>query len=408
MLKRNKTSTKPRKSTFRKVSEWLHLWLGLFSGIIVFVVCLTGAIWVWRYEVWYFTEQYQRVTALKTPVIKPSGLIDVAIHYLHLKEDQPVEISSITYGSPSKAVTVGYRLADSKNALLYLNPYTGSVIKNKHEGSAAEKFFIFIRAGHRFFWLPQKIGSPVVGAACIIFLITLITGLIWWFPAKWTRKTREKSFSIKWNANWKRVNIDLHNVMGFYALIFMLLLTISGIVFTFDWFEHGVYKMLTWKDPVEAKIKEPLSDTTLLSSHKILHPEDVLWMRMNSKYGGQYGKLVINLPLKAKDPYEVIVQFGDGTIIYNNVIQYYDQQSLKQIKTDRERLKPYVQLSPGEKAFRMNFDIHTGQILGLPSKIIAFLACMIGASLPVTGFIIWYNRKWGKKKKKVSSAGTGN
>ena len=399
LLKKNIARTS-KKSVFRKISEWMHLWLGLLSGIIVFIVCLTGAIWVWRYEVWYFTEPYQRIPAQHTTVLIPSNLTAASKAYLLAKKHQAATITGITYGSSLKSVTVGYQLADSKNGLLYLNPYSGRVLKDKTEGSAAEKFFVFIRAGHRFFWLPKEIGSPFVGIGCIIFLITLITGLIWWFPLKWTKKTREKSFNIKWNANWKRINIDLHNVLGFYALIFIFLLTASGVVFTFKWFENGVYKILTWKNPVEAKIKEPLSDTRLLSTQQILQPEDVLYQRMNSEFAGRYGKLAIEFPLKPEDPYEVIVQFGDGTIIYNNVIRYYDRQSLKQIKTDRERLQPYIQLSAGEKAFRMNFDIHTGQILGLPTKILAFLACMIGASLPVTGFIIWYNRKWGKKAKK--------
>jgi uncharacterized iron-regulated membrane protein len=406
LLSKNNTG-KTRKSAFRKVSEWLHLWLGLLSGIIVFVVCLTGAIWVWRYEVWYFTEPYQRVTPQDKTMMIPSQLVAASKNYLFAKEHQQAKIGGITYGSPSKSVIISYHLSDSTNGLLYLNPYNGIILKDKHEGSAAEKFFIFIRAGHRFFWLPKETGSPLVGAACIIFLITLITGLIWWFPVKWTKKTREKSFNIKWNANWKRLNIDLHNVLGFYTLIFILLLTVSGIVFTFKWFEHGVYQMLTWKNPAETTQKEILSDTTMSRTPKIVHPEDVLWTKINSEYSSQYGKLAIDFPVEAKEPYEVIVQFGDGTIIYNNVIRYYDQQSLKQIKTDRERLQPYENLSSGEKAFRMNFDIHTGQILGLPSKIIAFLACMVGASLPVTGFMIWYNRKWGKKKKsrKTNSPG---
>jgi uncharacterized iron-regulated membrane protein len=400
MLLRNKNTGKTRKPAFRKISEWLHLWLGLLSGIIVFVVCLTGAIWVWRYEVWNFTEPYQRISPQDKAMLIPSQLIAASKRVLFAKEHQQAVIGGLTFGSPSKAVIVSYRLSDSENGLLYVNPYNGIIIKDKREASAAEKFFIFIRAGHRFFWLPKEIGSPLVGASCIIFLLTLITGLIWWFPVKWTKKTREKSFKIRWDANWKRLNIDLHNVLGFYALIFIFLLTASGVVFTFKWFEHGVYKMLTWKNPAETKIKEVLSDTTMLNSHQIAHPEDLLWKKINAEFSGQYGKLAIDFPVKAKDPYEVIVQFGDGTIIYNNVIRYYDQQSLKQIKTDRERLQPYANLSSGEKAFRMNFDIHTGQILGLPSKIIAFLASMIGASLPVTGFIIWYNRKWGKNKKK--------
>ena len=42
--------------------------------------------------------------------------------------------------------------------------------------------------------------------------------------------------------------------------------------------------------------------------------------------------------------------------------------------------------------------LHVGQIGGLTTKIIAFLASLICASLPITGFIIW----WGKRKKSRS------
>jgi len=124
---------------------------------------------------------------------------------------------------------------------------------------------------------------------------------------------------------------------------------------------------------------------------------------MNTSHGRQkIGSLSISVPEKAKEPYRVSVNFGDGTILYNSRIHYYDGKTLKQLNWKSDKAVDYDQLSVGEKIFRMNFDIHTGQILGLPTKILAFIACMIGASLPVTGVIIWYNRKWGKKKKKKS------
>jgi len=47
---------------------------------------------------------------------------------------------------------------------------------------------------------------------------------------------------------------------------------------------------------------------------------------------------------------------------------------------------------------RMNYDIHVGAILGLPGKILAFFASLIAASLPVTGFYIW----WGRRRKASS------
>jgi uncharacterized iron-regulated membrane protein len=48
----------------------------------------------------------------------------------------------------------------------------------------------------------------------------------------------------------------------------------------------------------------------------------------------------------------------------------------------------------------MNYDIHVGSILGFPGKVLAFLASLIGASLPITGFLVWYGRKFKKKSKK--------
>ena len=47
----------------------------------------------------------------------------------------------------------------------------------------------------------------------------------------------------------------------------------------------------------------------------------------------------------------------------------------------------------------MNYDIHTGAIIGLPGKILAFCAGLVVASLPVTGFTIWWGRRNKERKK---------
>jgi len=49
-----------------------------------------------------------------------------------------------------------------------------------------------------------------------------------------------------------------------------------------------------------------------------------------------------------------------------------------------------------DKIVRMNYDIHVGAVLGLPGKFLAFFASLVAASMPVTGFCIW----WGRRKKK--------
>jgi uncharacterized iron-regulated membrane protein len=51
----------------------------------------------------------------------------------------------------------------------------------------------------------------------------------------------------------------------------------------------------------------------------------------------------------------------------------------------------------GEKAIAANYDVHVGSIFGIWSKILAFVVSLICASLPVSGFLIW----WGRRKRKM-------
>lgn len=72
---------------------------------------------------------------------------------------------------------------------------------------------------------------------------------------------------------------------------------------------------------------------------------------------------------------------------------YFHPSSGKLIQSD-----PYDKKSLGLQVVEMNYGIHTGQILDLPGKIIAFTVSLIASALPVTGFIIWFGRR--KKFKK--------
>ena len=46
--------------------------------------------------------------------------------------------------------------------------------------------------------------------------------------------------------------------------------------------------------------------------------------------------------------------------------------------------------------------LHLGDVYGMFTKIIYFLACLIATSLPITGTLIWLNKLKKKRKKKVS------
>lgn len=77
---------------------------------------------------------------------------------------------------------------------------------------------------------------------------------------------------------------------------------------------------------------------------------------------------------------------------FNAVSLQYDQYTGRLLKTSTFKDK-----KNGEKIEYLNYDIHVGRILGLPGKILAFFASLVSASLPITGFYIW----WGRRKKKL-------
>ncbi len=267
----------PKRRKGRKSrSDWsitgLHLWLGLLSGIVVVVVCLTACLWVFHYEITSLLipkKENQYMAARYQSLLPPSKVIAVADS---LYPQDVVRGITYTRDAPISFIVNVQNAANTKRPqpqVHLLHPYTGEYLgpkteDNTKEGQLREQleaFFTWALHGHRYLWLPREMGGPIVNYATLIFSITLITGLIWWYPKKWTKSTREKSFKIKWKAGWKRVNLDLHNVVGFYSFLLVLLLAITGMYYGITWFNKALYWSTNWGQTL-AERKPIKSDTT--------------------------------------------------------------------------------------------------------------------------------------------------
>ncbi|KAA6438359.1 PepSY domain-containing protein [Dyadobacter flavalbus] len=383
-------------TTFKKVNNWLHLWLGLISGIIVFIVCITGCVWVFNEEITGMLEPETKIERQDKPVIMPSRLMQIAAaSYPDMK------VSYATY-QQGRSIYLALGERRGPNITLKINPYTGKVISREVHRKGETNFFRWVLNGHRFLWLPFEIGRPVVNYGTLVFVILLITGLIWWYPKKWTQSTVDKSFKIKWGASFKRVNLDLHNVLGFYSLLFLLAIALTGMVYGIQWYSEGLYWVTSGGDSLPGRARDTKSDS--LMAGKYYTPQqamDKAWNHVISKHPKSEG-FYYTFPeaAKATSPIYVTVYPNSGQF-YNNRGYVFDQHTLKELPRDKVFGGPYEEAAFGSKLRRMNYDIHVGSILGFPGKVLAFLSTLIGASLPVTGFIIWWNRKgFGKSKKK--------
>jgi uncharacterized iron-regulated membrane protein len=218
----------------------------------------------------------------------------------------------------------------------------------------------------------------------------LVTGLILWWPRN--KSASKQRFSIKWNAKWKRKNYDLHNVLGFYMTWVVIFIALTGLVWGFQWYAKGAYWLLTGGKELQ-EYSEPLSYTTSIKERRYLTAPDRLWYNMKSELA-KGSTMEIHFPVTNESPVLVEVNPLPGTY-YKMDYRFFDQYSLKELDVTH-RWGKYQNAGFGDKVFRMNYDIHVGAILGLPGKMLAFFASLIAASLPITGFYIW----WGRKKKK--------
>lgn len=380
-----------KEAKTKSAKYWIgkfHLWLGLTSGLLVFIIAITGCMYAFQVEIQDLTQRYRFVEPAQALMRPPSELKKVA-ESLHPGK----HIHAVLYSGPERAAQViFFAFEPAYYDIVYLNPYTAEVLKDKNMET---DFFHLVLDGHFYLWLPPEIGQPVAASATLVFVVMLVSGLILWWPRK--RKHSKQRFQIKWNARWRRRNYDLHNVLGFYVSAIALILALTGLVWGFQWFAQGVYataggeKSLVYADPY--------SDTTQV--YDGTRPAiDVVYDRMRAEYPSAK-MLEVHIPVSEEYAIAANANPEDGTY-WKIDYRYYDQNTLEEVSVDHIYGR-FPAARAADKLLRMNYDIHTGAILGLPGKIIAFLASLLCASLPVTGVCIWYGRSRKKETRESIS-----
>ncbi|MEO8473104.1 MAG: PepSY-associated TM helix domain-containing protein [Chryseolinea sp.] len=370
------------KDKKRTVKYWIgriHLWLGLTTGSIVFVLAITGCIYAFQAEIQNILQPYRFVLAEDKQTLSPAHFKEIGEKTLPDKH-----MHAIVYGRPGKAVQITYYNADPEYYyIVYLNPYSGEVLKVSNENAG---FFRFILDGHFYLWLPHEIGQPIIASATLIFLFMTISGIVLWWPKN--KNATKQRFTIKWSAKWRRKNYDLHNVLGFYCTWIALILAVTGLVWGFTWFAEGVYKITGGEKSMV--YEEPLSDTTNAN-------KGILALSMNKLYetirrdNPKAEVIEVHIPMESSSALEVSVNPDDETY-WSTDYRFFDQYSLKELEVNHVYGK-LANASVADKLLRMNYDIHTGAVMGLPGKFLAFFGSLVIATLPITGFYIWLGRR---------------
>lgn len=372
-----------KNPTRRKIILKIHEILGLTTGVVLFIVSITGCCWVFKEEIESFYDDYKVVSPLKTSFLTPSEVKLIAEKTIPNKV-----IHGVLYGQPDEAIEIIFYEADPVfYQSVFLNPYSGDVIKIVDHKSG---FFNFILDGHLYLWLPPSVGSYVVSCSVLLFLVILISGLFLWWPKN--KKARKQRFTFKWSENtrWKRKNFDLHAVVGFYVGSLAFVLAFTGCVMAFNWFYYITYKVAGGDKAPQFIVPNNISLNNQHQKKTTLAIDNLLPML---KEGYPMAKsFEIHYP--STDSASILVEVSKkSSIHYSMDYLFFDQNTLAEIETTSIYGK-YEDAGFADKIIRMNYDIHIGAIGGLFGKIIAFLVSLIAATLPISGTLLWYGKRF--------------
>ncbi|MFN7120337.1 MAG: PepSY-associated TM helix domain-containing protein [Saprospiraceae bacterium] len=371
----------------------IHLYLSLAAGLVILVVCFTGAVLVFEKEMQMalYPERY-----FVEPSAKQASLAQMEQNLQQTVPGATLNSAKI-YNNPKRTIELNYAVekpgeakpgaggsgkGGGNNGQAFMHPYTGELISLY---SYRKTFFYTMFALHRWL-LADDIGKLIVGISTLLFLVILLTGIILWLPKN--VKILKQRLTLKLNAGWKRINHDLHIVIGFYTAIFLFAFAFTGLAWSFKWFNDGIYKITgTENKRAEPLLSQPGNDTTAITLDAAYHIAKQT--RPDAKY------------------YQLNVAKGDSAAIAVTVLS---KNAVHERATDQLFIDQYSGAVLGQQLYRDRnlgqrvrstfYPIHVGSIAGLPGRIIAFLACLAGVTFPITGVIMWINRLQKKKQQK--------
>jgi uncharacterized iron-regulated membrane protein len=386
---------------FKKIIGKLHLWLGLISGLIVFIVSITGCIYVFKDEIQNFQRKdyiYHGETNIEQKNTLPISQLESKItkqvhekyqlHWVDIPLDKSTSYQFHYYESNPDGWNYFQQLVIYKT--VYVNSFTGKVLAVIDEKNS---FFNIVKFIHWSLLLKKEWGTYLIGIPTLIFVFMLISGIILWWPRN--KNGVKQRFTFQWSnvKNWKRKNYDLHNILGFYASIIAFVISFTGLFYAFTIIKAFVYFTFssgetTYPDFSHIKTKAPIEQKSPFTIDKIAAKVEQVYPLVHS-YSFDLGHPHLD---DHKHPNFSIYVKELSYAYYKSHSIIFDENSGELLHIHAHNDKNW-----GEKMTSANYDIHVGAIGGFVGKCIAFFASLIAASLPVTGFMIW----WGRKRKKV-------
>jgi uncharacterized iron-regulated membrane protein len=403
----------------RKLIFWPHLVIGIAAGVIILFLSVTGVLLMYE-------KQMVRAWEWDSRAYAPAGVTD------QMRVDELVKkVVATGVPAPTK-ITVWndpqapVELAIPKEGRLLVNAYTGEVI-----GPGArklEKFFDAVIHLHRWMTTSNRAsesGRFITWICNLALVFLIVSGLYLWFPVKWTRAGWKAVTIFKPFARGKARDWNWHTVLGFYTLLPLLFIAVTGVVIgdrrVNDWMfrtfgldlaaerQAAAAQRQAQKpsgntgvdDSESADEKKPAAATQparVRRPPRDVPPEDFhrLWTAAVN-HRPDWTMISTAWPIVRNGRANFAIDTGSNA----NNTQPMARVSLGLNASDTAvvRNDTWAELHPARKARAVVRHGHTGEFLGLWGQTLAGVVSLVSALLCYTGFALSWRRFFGKKKR---------
>jgi len=363
-----------RKGSLKKIAGVVHLYVGLTVGLLFFVIALSGALYTWHPEMSHKLYK-QEVSTQNVPFVPVSQLKS------NLAREFPDgDFRAVTFQGKSSAAKV-LLYAPGTYYYAFMNPYDGSI---QHLQNMKQGWLNHLKSLHRNLLL-DDVGREIVHWVTLLSFFMVLTGLVLWWPH---RKSRRKyHFTINWRSRPVKLNYDLHNVLGFYASWIGIFTILTGVFWGFEPVQYGL-KVLTQEkesayDVPMSEVPEKLTDFT---PGPLVDSLTTVFLQRFPE-----NKIRISYPNKDTDAIHMAV-ISPQEKVYSTDHYHFDQFSGTLLQGNF-RYDLHNKASSFTILNGLVYDIHLGNLGHFWGRLLVSLTALVLASLPITGFIIWWSRR---------------
>lgn len=353
---------------FRRVMLLLHLWAGLFAGVFLLLLGATGSFMVYE-------RQIDHVLNRRLVHVEPAAqALSLSELFSRLEKAHPgYRVTEIGFSKqPDLACEVYLDPGnDTEGKVVTVNPYSGEELGDARSANT------FVNSVHQFHThllmnKNREAGRWIVGIASIFLLFLSCSGIfLWW---------RRKLITINWRASGKRINFDLHNALGVLSSLFLFCFALTGVALTWDGATSSLVNRLTHSSEMPGRPRMPVPPDGVSA----LGPDALVAAARAALPGAR----IDSLSMDPGRPVDVRMQFPEDRTPAGRSRVFLDPFTGNVLSAWSTRTAPL-----GFKISRLWIrEIHTGDIFGWPTQILACVMSLLLPLLTITGTLIWWNR----------------